>query len=267
MRCLLMILLIICVFIGATTSFAVECGDVDGLEGINILDIVHLINFKYKDGPVPDCGPELETVTDIDGNVYQTVTIGEQVWMAKNLKVMHFRNGDPIPNITDNTEWKEISTGAYCNFDNDEHNVATYGRFYNWYAVDDSRSIAPEGWYVATDEEWKQLEMYLGMSQSEADDLGWRGTDEGGKLKETGTTHWNSPNAGASNESDFSALPGGYRNSNGYSYYIGGTAYFWSSTEFSSPVAWIRYLDYSNSDINRYHYDKNSGFSVRCVRD
>ena len=263
MRRLLMILLSIIIFIGATTSFAAECGDVDGTPPVNILDIVHLINYKYKEGPDPDC----RTVTDIDGNVYQTVTIGEQIWMMENLKVTHYRNGDPIPCVTDGGTWSGLTTGAYCNYDNDEHNVATYGRIYNWYAVDDSRNIAPEGWHVPTDEEWKQLEIYLGMSQSVADQLSWRGTDEGGKLKETGTTHWNSPNTGATNESGFSALPGGFRASFGTFYYLGDIADFWSSTESTSSHGFNRALDNDNSDIYRGYEYKYFGVSVRCVKD
>ncbi len=134
-------------------------------------------------------------------------------------------------------------------------------------AVDDSRNIAPEGWHVPTDAEWKQLEMYLGMSQAEADTYGWRGTDEGGKLKETGTTHWNSPNAGATNESGFTALPGGWRNIDGTFYAMGDIAIFWSSTEYNSPYAWRRRLDYDNSRVRRGNSSKQDGFSVRCVRD
>ncbi len=206
------------------------------------------------------------TVTDIDGNVYQTVTIGSQVWMAENLKVTHYRNGDPILSVTDST-WSVLTSGAYCGYNNGVNNVATYGMLYNWYAVADPRNIAPEGWHVPTDEEWKQLEMYLGMSQAQADETGWRGTDEGGKLKEAGTTHWSSPNIGATNESGFSALPGGRRNTNGSFYYMGFVAYFWSSTEEGSDYVWLRYLIYGSSRVYRYNTSKHYGFSVRCVRD
>jgi uncharacterized protein (TIGR02145 family) len=125
------------------------------------------------------------TVIDIDGNTYQAIKIGDQWWMAENLKVTHYRNGDPIPNVTDSTEWSNLATEAYCVYENDESIAETYGYLYNWYVVNDSRNIAPEGWHVPTDEEWKELEMFLGMSQSEANGTGWRGTDEGGKLKET----------------------------------------------------------------------------------
>jgi len=263
MRRLVMVLLTVFIFAGAISSFAGDCGDVDNSGNIDILDVVYLINYKYKDGPDPDCG----TVTDIDGNVYQTVTIGDQVWMLENLKVTHYRNGDPIPNVTVGWVWEGLSTGAYCEYDNDIINVATYGRLYNWFAVDDSRSIAPEGWHVPTDEEWKQLEMFLGMSQSEADDNGARGTDEGGKLKEVGTTFWDSPNTGATNESGFSALPGGYRLSVGIFSNMGEAADMWSTTESSSGSALYRYLSSNGSGIYTFSYYKPAGFSVRCVKD
>jgi uncharacterized protein (TIGR02145 family) len=215
---------------------------------------MRIVAGKLSGGYIPERSSYQESsspystgsVTDIGGNVYQTIKIGDQWWMMENLKVTHYRNGDPIPHVTDGGTWKGLSTGAYCNYGNDPGNVETYGRLYNWYAVDDSRSIAPEGWHVPTDEEWKQLEMYLGMSQGQADDTGWRGTNEGGKLKETGTTHWQSPNTGATNESGFSALPGGYRGYDGYFYTMGFTANFWSSTELYSYLAWHRYLSFDD---------------------
>jgi uncharacterized protein (TIGR02145 family) len=245
-------------------------GDVNNDDIVNVGDVVYLVTYLYRGGLAPDpncCSDCPPTVTDYDGNVYQTVLIGDQCWMMENLKVTHYRNGDPIPHVTDGATWSELSTGAYCNYDNDPANVATYGRLYNWYAVDDSRNIAPEGWHVPSDDEWKQLEMYLGMSQAEADDVGWRGTDEGGKLKEAGTTHWYPPNEGATNESGFTALPGGYRSLKGNFFDMGYGAYFWSSTEDSSFYAWRRYLYYNYSQVSRYNYGKQFGFSVRCVRD
>jgi len=180
------------------------------------------------------------------------------------MKVTHYRNGDSIPNVTDNTEWHDLTTDAYCNYDNDANNATTYGSLYNWYAVDDSRNIAPEGWHVPSDEEWKQLEIYLGMSQSEADNYDWRGTDEGSKLK--ATSGWCSSGNGT-DDYGFSALPGGYRSNYGYYYHMGYGAYFWSSTQPSSYPAWYRVLNYYGSDISRYYYYKQGGFSVRCVRD
>lgn len=212
---------------------------------------------------------ETGTVSDIDGNVYQTIKIGEQWWMAENLKVTHYSNGDAIPNVTDDTEWSNLVTGAYCEYYNSSANVDTYGRLYNWYAVVDSRNIAPEGWHVPTDDEWKHLEIYLGMSQSEAEisSPDARGTDEGGKMKEVGTTRWRSPNTGATNESGFSALPAMYRADFGdFDHNIGTITQFWSSTDYSIYV-YVRTLAYDNSGVYRYGALKGLGFSVRLVRD
>ena len=209
-----------------------------------------------------------DTVTDIDGNVYQTIQIGNQWWTAENLKVTHYRNGDAIPNVTSNSEWINLATGAYCAYNNNESNTDIYGYLYNWYTINDSRNIAPAGWHVPTDEEWKELEMVLGMSQLDADGVGYRGTDEGGKLKETGTTHWASPNTGATNESGFSALPCGSRGGNDGSFYnLGFFATFWLSTELNGNYAWLRHLYYDYSFITRHYTNKQYGFSIRLVRD
>jgi len=181
------------------------------------------------------------SVTDIDGNTYQTVKIGDQWWMAENLKVTHYRNGDAIPNVTDNTEWSNLTTGAYCNYDNYANNADTFGSLYNWYAVSDSRNIAPEGWHVPSDDDWKTLEMYLGMSQSEADGIEWRGTDEGSKLKST--SGWYSDGNGT-DDYGFSAPPGGIRFYDGHYGKVGYEARFWSSTESDSYGTWNRALSY-----------------------
>ena len=204
------------------------------------------------------------TVTDIDGNVYETVPIGNQLWMAENMKVTHYRNGDPIPNVTDNTQWTNLSTGAYCYYDNDPDNADTYGALYNWYAVeqDSILGLAPNGWHVPTDDEWQTLVDYLGGSGV-----------AGGKMKSTGTIEsgnglWYAPNTGATNESGFSALPGGYRvYGNGGFYGVGNGVYFWSSSEYSSNNAWNRELLYNSSEVIRYYYNKRLGFCIRCIRD
>lgn len=210
------------------------------------------------------------TVTDIDGNVYTTVKIGDQWWMAENLKVAHYRNGDEIPEVTDDDTWGVLTTGGRCVYDNDETNADTYGYLYNWYTVYDARNIAPEGWHVPTDEEWKELEMALGMSQSEADDSGWRGTNEGSKLAGRADL-WGDgslENNAAFDESGYSARPAGYRYGNlGNFYNLGNGAYFWSSTEDYSDHAWSRSLNYKYSGVNRYDYSKRDGFSIRLVRD
>ena len=212
----------------------------------------------------------LRTVTDIDGNVYQTVKIGNQWWMAENLKVTHYRNREEISNVTDGKEWNNLTTGAYCNYDNNLDYVMTYGRLYNWYAVNDSRSIPPAGWHVPTDEDWKILEMRLGMSREDADSRSSenidRGTNEGGMLKERGTTHWSDPNVYASNSSGFTALPGGYI-SNGSFGGIQVMGIFWSSTEQNDLSVWRRLLICAGSGISRDTAAKRNGYSVRCLRD
>ena len=203
-------------------------------------------------------GDEIACV-DIDGNIYETVQIGEQIWTTTNLKVTHYRNGDPIPTGYSNSEWSNLDdteTGAYAVYNDQESNADTYGYLYNWYAVDDSRNIAPEGWHIPTDAEWQTLVDYLG-GESVA----------GGKMKETGTSHWNSPNTGATNESGFTALPAGYRLSYGKYGSMGNYGYFWSSSEANSDSAWYRTLGYNNSEVSRYNYLKELGFTVRVIRD
>jgi uncharacterized protein (TIGR02145 family) len=246
----------ISILIAVMPSFAGDCGDVNNTGTVNALDITYLINYLYKGGAAPNCGPEIGTVTDIDGNIYHTIKIGEQWWMVENLKVTHYRNGDPIPNVTNGVTWAGLTTGAYCEYNNDINNVATYGRLYNWYAVNDGRNIAPSGWHVPSDAEYQALVDYLGGNEV-----------AGGKMKETGTTHWQSPNTGATNESGFTGLPGGYRSYNGSYHNIVIHGYFWSSTELSFSAAWYRNLGYDMSGISRYDGNKPYGFSVRCVRD
>jgi uncharacterized protein (TIGR02145 family) len=196
-----------------------------------------------------------DTVTDIDGNSYRTVKIGNQLWLAENLKVTHFRNGDTIPNVTDGTTWSNLTTGAYCDYDNDSSNVSTYGRLYNWYAANDSSNIAPAGWHVPTETEWQTLVDYLGD---------W--AVAGGKLKETGTTRWHSPNAGATNESGFSALPGGYRDYDGDFEYVRYDAKFWSSSKSENNASY-RSLSYRHSELALIFCPTQGGFSIRLVRD
>ncbi len=207
------------------------------------------------------------TVADIDGNVYRTVKIGNQWWMAENLKVTHYRNDNEIPNLKGDTDWSNLTTGTYADYDDDANIAHVYGRLYNGYAVNDIRNVAPAGWHMPSDEEWKKLEMVLGMSQSAADSNGYRGRDEGGKLKEAGTSHWFDPNTGANNETGFSALPGGYRrNTVGY-HDIGYYTYFWSSAKNGIDQAWYRLLSYKYSKAYRLSLSMRIGFSVRCVRN
>jgi uncharacterized protein (TIGR02145 family) len=197
------------------------------------------------------------SITDIDGNVYNTVTIGTQTWMVENLKTTKYRNGDAIPNVTVDASWAALVTGAYCWYNNDAATYkATYGALYNWYAVTDSRNIAPTGWHVPTDAEWTTLTTFLG-GESVA----------GGQLKETGTSHWISPNTGATNSTGFTAFSGGTRFSNGTFNAFGSLGYWWSSTKYVTGNARSRYMYYKDSSVYRPYYSMYYGFSVRCLRD
>ena len=195
------------------------------------------------------------TVFDYDGNIYNTIKIGTQIWMKQNLKTTHYRNGDAIPNILDATVWSQLTTGAYCNNNNDTNNGNIYGRLYNWYAVADSRNLCPIGWHVSSDTEWTIITASLGGV-----------VIAGGKLKEAGTTHWSSPNMAATNETNFTALPGGYRYSDGTDYPVGYGGDWWCSTYYDT-YAWFRYLYFDYSGMNRDYRNKTWGGSVRCVKD
>jgi uncharacterized protein (TIGR02145 family) len=203
---------------------------------------------------------------DIDGNMYQTVTIGNQIWMKENLKVSKYRNGDPIPTNLDAT-WGSTTSGAYSIYNNDPANNTTYGKLYNWYAVADPRGLCPTGWQVPTDAEWYILENYLDPTVNDPNANGYRGTDVGGKLKSVSSL-WTSPNTGATNSSGFTAFPGGYRDGGGIFNLVGGYGIWWSSTESpSSSIAWFRFLDGSAASSGRDLNPKTYGFSVRCLKD
>ncbi len=194
-------------------------------------------------------------VTDIDGNSYKTVQIGTQVWMAENLKTTKYNNGTEIPLVTGGTEWGALTTPAYCWYNNDAPtNKEIYGAFYNWYTIN-TGNLCPSGWHVPSDGEWTALTDYLG-GESIA----------GGKLKETGTTHWTSPNTGATNESGFTALPGGHRYWDGTFDVIGMSCSWWSSTG-NAGYGWMRDMDYNLSSIRGGGVYKNYGYSVRCLQD
>ncbi len=199
---------------------------------------------------------ETGSLTDIDGNSYRTVKIGDQWWMADNLNVKHYRNGDPIPNVIGDDAWITTTEGAYCFYNDNSNYAGMFGALYNWYAVSDERKIAPEGWHVPTDEEWNTLINYLGGENV-----------AGGKMKEEGNGYWKSPNTGASNESGFSALAGGARYAAGFFGDMTRYAYYWSSTEVSSPIhyAWVRILNYDNSIVSHTSTAKSS--SIRCIKD
>ncbi|MBU8934345.1 MAG: fibrobacter succinogenes major paralogous domain-containing protein [candidate division Zixibacteria bacterium] len=199
---------------------------------------------------------ETGSVTDLDGNVYATVKIGNQWWMAENLRVTHYRNGDEINVITDNTGWFETRVGACCSYNNSDTIIDTYGRIYNSYAVVDSRKIAPAGWHVASDSEWQTLIGFVGDYYT-----------AGGKLKQRGTNHWRSPNTGASDEYGFTALPGGQRMPAGHFDRMEEEAYFWTSSYLNATTVLNTSLSYRSAEILRGGSWPYAGKSVRCVKD
>ena len=218
------------------------------------------INFTSNGAPV---GTFQNNVSDIDGNIYKTVQIGTQVWMAENLKTTKYSNGSIIPNITDNAQWQNNITGAWAYYNNDATNNIKFGKLYNWYAVskttNGNKNICPTGWHVPTDAEWTVLTDYLGGASV-----------AGGKMKELGTTNWGSPNTDANNISLFTGLPGGlitylfpdFGN-------LGSYGYWWSSTEVNENTARYRCLSSYNSNNDNFDFDffKKDGFSVRCIKD
>ena len=208
------------------------------------------------------------TVTDVDGNVYNVVTIGNQCWMKENLKTTKYRNGSPIPGNLSDAAWSSTTGGAQADYDNDPTNKATYGKLYNFYAVADPRGLCPTGWHVPSDAEWQTLETALGMPAAELNNTGGRGSAQnvGGKMKSVSPL-WLSPNAGATNSSGFAGLPGGNRNNIITYFGIGDDGYWWSSTQVSTSLAWFRNLNYSMGYVYRNYLNKSYGFSVRCVRD
>jgi uncharacterized protein (TIGR02145 family) len=198
-----------------------------------------------------------QTVTDYDGNVYDTVMIGTQSWLKENLKVTHYNNGVPIPNVIANTAWASLTTGARCYYNNDSLAYdSVYGPLYNWYAVNNANNLCPSGWHVSTNAEWQTAESYLGGSNN-----------AGGKMKEAGILHWTSPNTGATNSTGFTGLPGGMRDpiNNTFSF-IHENGVWWTAT-VSGSYAWSTYMWYLFAGIDHNPTPKNYGLSVRCVKN
>jgi len=201
--------------------------------------------------------------TDFDGNIYPSVTIGTQVWLAQNLNTTHYNDGTAIPNITGTTAWAALTTGAYCNYSNNSANAVVYGKLYNWYAIDNNaatktasnggKNLCPVGWHVPNDTEWTTLITYLGGSYA-----------AGGKLKETGTTHWLKPNKGATNLSGFTALPAGVRYPSNFQN-LTGNGNFWSTTIYTRPQCRVLYS--GNANMLPGSCEKIYGYSVRCIKD
>jgi uncharacterized protein (TIGR02145 family) len=202
----------------------------------------------------------ITSITDFDGNAYQTVNIGSQVWMKENLRTTKYRYGLAIPNVTNLTDWANASSGAYCWYDNDIANESIYGALYNWNTVS-TGNLCPVGWHVPTDDEWTALTTFLGSE-----------TIAGGKIKEAGITHWASPNTGATNESGFTALPAACRftgtalDPEGFAGIKSG-GIWWSASEYNATNAWARSVIFNDSKLFKGNMLKNIGNSVRCIRN
>lgn len=222
--------------------------------------LLFLINNCDQEDPGSILPVYTGTVTDIDGNTYKTIKIGDQWWMTENLRTTRYRNGDSISFVSETYEWVNADTGAYCNYGNDTGYVKTFGRLYNWHAVNDSRNMAPTGWHVSSDEEWTILTAFLGGDSV-----------AGGKIKESGYLHWASPNTGGTNESGFTAFAGGHRLGNASGAYFGLGQYgnWWSSTsgDNGDSRAWSRELGYQHAKIFMNKQDMKYGYSVRCVKN
>jgi uncharacterized protein (TIGR02145 family) len=230
--------------------------------------IIGLILILTNGCKKADNTPAEKTVaelTDKDGNVYKTVTIGTQVWMAENLKTTKFNDNTVIPNVTASIAWTLLVTPAYCWYENDEAtNKPLYGAMYNWFTVKKG-NLCPIGWHVPTDEEFKTLELFLGIPQADLGTWGWRGTDQGAQMKNT--SGWAAGQNGT-NLSGFSALPGGYRYAVDGSFNdVGNLSYWWSATAVDSTSAWYRRLDGNQNSVYKAGVLYQGGKYIRCVKD
>lgn len=216
-----------------------------------LLSLIVITSFMHS---CTKDSPSALTVTDIDGNVYETVKIGNQIWMKENLRTSHYRNGDLIPNVRGNTDWTNLSTGAWCWPANDSTHFSRYGKYYNYYTVDDSRGLAPRGWHVASPSEWEELANFLGGDSVAAD-----------KIKDTLAIYgWCS----ATNSSGFTALEAGIRGFDGEFSSVQHEAYWWNFNSLtSSSHSSLQYIYCADSKLYIYGALKNAGCSVRCIKD
>ena len=238
--------------LGQHTIIAFDTSFPDSLIG-GIPDTIYLEPGGVNIGELYACSQFFSTVSDFDGNSYQTVLIGTNWWMAENLNTMHFSEGSEIQNVTDASVWGQSSGPALCNYNNNAAFSQDFGKLYNWFTVTDSRNVCPSGWHVPSQQDWNLL----------INDLG--GSGAGGKMKTTNI--WETPNYGATNESGFSGLPAGNRVSNGIFTGVNFNGSWWSSSSFGGGYAYFLLLSFDSSEANLIFDDKLSGFSIRCVKD
>ena len=200
--------------------------------------------------------PPTSPIAPVSAVFLPTIVIGTQQWMRENLDVVTYRNGDIIEQVTDASKWTELKTGAWCFYNNDPEIGAIYGKLYNWYAVNDPRGLAPQGWHIPTDAEWAILRDKFGGPLV-----------AGVKMKTPGTTKWQEPNTDATNESGFTGLPGGSRNPNGGFSGVGHYGFWWSATQLNSTSAWNSSMSKDDSSLGPGTNIMELGFSVRCLRD
>ena len=254
---------LLAVFLLPTSSFAQSSGPYNpDSNGDGLITVIDLQDFLSTYGLTFEatstegsCG---EAIT-YSGVGYSTVQIGDQCWFAENLRTTTYLNGDAIPQNLSDGDWSSTTSGAMAFY----IDGPAYGGLYNWYAVDDARGICPSGWHVPTDGEWITLEMVLGMSESEANNFSWRGTDEGTQLK----ADYGWSNGNGTNLSGFLGLPGGLRRTTGVYQYVGSFGYWWSSSQYEYVNGYRRLLGQNYEGISRYFSELRRGYSVRCVRD
>lgn len=208
-----------------------------------------------------------EIVTDIDGNVYHTIVIGNQIWFQENLRVKRYRNGKSIAKQLSNAQWTINKSGAFAVYDNDSIKENAFGLLYNWYAIANPAGLCPTGWRVPKDTEWNKMVKYLDDYADTTELKRVQSEIAGGELKEIGITHWASPNTGATGTSNFLAFGGGNRGPDGKCNDVGAYGYWWTATQSSTAEAYGRLLSYFNSNIDRFKTSKNLGFSVRCMKN
>lgn len=263
----------------ASSAFTWYPGDKLRFTGYAQSDSLFLLHDVIEDNPMQSTGYKFNLltglpcedepfVTDINGNSYRTVKVGTQCWLRQNLRTTRFANGTPVPVVSNNSIWISLFTPGMCWYNNDSVSYdSLYGALYNWYSIWGG-NLCPSGWHIPEDNEWQVLEISLGMTPSDAILTGYRGTGQGNKLKESGTSVWAPPNSGADNSSGFSGLPAGKRSDGGGDFSgMGNFGYWWTSSGYLSDFIWYRILSCDETGVFRGYHNKGHGYSVRCIRN